>query len=174
MNNVNDNTVVLDTSYSGVQLLFPDLVFNCNGHITGIEMLVHPVDHSLTRSLYFQVWEPIQIGHSYKIKIDTKITSNTETTDNNIMYENISDNFVISIEPGDIIGMYVPFTTPMAPFGRPLSPLYTPNIDNTSAGINGSSVYQGFVDYPPCEALLCSSKFQLLTNIDFKLQLNCK
>ena len=162
----NDDNNFLNTMQSGVQLLFPDFMFKCNGHVTGIEILVQRANHTLTRSLFFQVWEPNE--HSYRIKTITKILSNTNTTDT---YERVSKSLNISVGPGDIIGMYVAHTVVKAPYERPLTPLYS-TVDNNS--INASTVYQANAEFPPCDAFLCSSEFQLLNNIKYKLEVNCK
>lgn len=153
-----------DTSDSGVQLLFPDTAFTCPGYITGIDITVKAADHTISRRLVLQLWERVNAEKSlYRQRVTKTLVSDIPMM--GVTVEIVSENFILPVQAGDIVGMRV-----LHELSRPLSPMYS-TVANTS---NSSTVYIGYTDTSPCTVALCNSNFQLLESVQYNFAINCE
>ena len=89
--------------YKGTQTIIPSLVVECSGQVVAWDAFV---EHHESNTVQFQIWRPLIINDtSSYILIGANTLVNMKPLDHKISL-NIDDSSRISVEVGDIIGIY--------------------------------------------------------------------
>lgn len=170
---INDSVATNDSKFSfpptntSHVLFFPDLVFNCSGYITSVDMVIPLVDHPLRRTLLFQVWtNGTSDGTFYYVKHTVVLGTRRQETDPKPPGVKVQ-SFALSlpVDMGDVVGVYIPEDSNNGV--PPLSLAYSSS--------NNKTVYRVKIDAPnpPCNVAFCNSSFEVKDQ-DYKLYVNCK
>ena len=89
--------------YKGTQTIIPSLVVECGGQVVAWDAFV---EHHESNTVQFQIWRPLIINDtSSYILIGANTLVNMKPLDHKISL-NVDDTSRISVEVGDIIGIY--------------------------------------------------------------------
>lgn len=163
ISNVSNISYIKTTSDLGVQVLLPDIQFNCNGYITYLEGLVFLPGNS--HHLIFQIWRPTS-NNTYSVIASQRISQGLsvqlyETSVSNIKRFNITGKN-LNYQEGDIVGYYMPKTTTVF---QPFLPVFS---TNNSGG--GRLYYTRTKNV--CSMALCSPRVLLMEDIKLQMIVN--
>ena len=151
---------------AGVQLLFPDLRFNCSGKITNVNCLVKPESNYISGPYFIlQVWKTVEDENSetYEVRnaVSLGYTNHEGSVEPKVLNLSPGDLFV---QPGDVIGILMP--------GDPLPLLYS-SLGSSESNDSGVRAYyaDGRIS-GVCKASLCSEHLQRMDGIRLQLRVN--
>lgn len=147
-----------DSRYNslGQQVIVPQLRFSCLGYVSSWSahalVLTRPnFIESLTHVMLLQVWRPSQGNESYTrvgynvlrfqgATLRDGITPDPGTNDTAFFSftQQVPPDQQILVQPGDVVGWFVPFITPTPP----LSPLFRDPILTDTNNVVGDILYQ--------------------------------
>ena len=160
------NVSYITRSDLGVQVLLPDMQFNCNGSITYLEGLVFlPGD---SHYFVFQIWYPTS-NNTYSVRASQYISQGLLeefdcTSDPNIRRFNITGKN-LNYQEGDIVGYFLP---PKTPSFDPFLPVFS---TNNSGG--GRLYYtRTRTRKSVCSMALCSPGVLLMEDIKHQMIVN--
>ena len=143
---------------TGIQVILPEMKFNCSGAITGWTgwfTVNSKVD--LGHYAQLQLWRP-RGDQNYDI-VGVNFPPITDTPGK--VYYNVTRNMKhknwIYFQPGDVLGFYVPAYT--IRFSTPL-------ISNNG----GSTLYYYNFDFQPCNLSLCDTRFSRREGIQVQVK----
>lgn len=161
--NISNVSYITTTSDLGVQVLLPDMQFNCNGSITYLEGLVFLP--GLSHYFVFQIWYPTS-NNTYSVRASQLIAQGLleefdYTSDPNIRRFNITLN--LNYQEGDIVGYFLP---PKMPSFDPFLPVFSTN----NGG--GGRLYYTRTRKSVCSMALCSPGVLLMEDIKHQMIVN--
>ena len=164
--NISNVSYITTTSDLGVQVLLPDMQFNCNGSITSLEGLVFlPGD---SHYFDFQIWYPTS-NNTYSVRASQSITQGLfknlhDTSDERIKRFNVTGEN-LNYQEGDIVGYYLPQKMPLF---HPFLPVFS---TNNSGG--GRLYYtRTRTRENVCSMALCSPGVLLMEDIKHQMIVN--
>lgn len=158
------NVSYITTNDIGVQVLLPDMQFNCNGSITYLEGLVFLPGNS--HFFVFQIWRPTS-NNTYSVIASQFISEGDPllklygTSDPNIKRFNLTGKN-LNYQKEDIVGYYLPPST--SPY-QPFLPVFSTN------NSGGGRVYYTRTK-SVCSMALCSPGVLLMEDIKHQMIVN--
>ena len=108
---VNINHKGDDQTADNKQAIIPQFNFACNGIITGIRARIR-FNYFDVNYPIIQVWRPVSIGSMIYNKIgEVQLSSSDQVTGNDnkrLVTVILTDNNIIEVQPGDVVGYYHP------------------------------------------------------------------
>lgn len=147
----------------GIQILVPDITFDCYGHVTKWKMNV-TVINAQPHIMHFQIWRPFGAGR-FKLISDVPITQQLSQGDTYLSQGN-DDDAQVKFEPGDVFGFLMPIkeragSTPS--FRQYYSTNFTTGPSNTLYYLNVNGTY------PSCVISLCDPAIQVLAGVQLQI-----
>ena len=163
ISNVSNVSHITTTNDLGVQVLLPDMQFNCNGSIAYLEGLVFLPGNS--HHFIFQIWR-LTSNNTYSVIASQRISQGLsvqlyDTSVTNIGRFNVTGKN-LNYHEGDIVGYYMPKTTTVF---QPFLPVF---FTNNSGG--GRLYYTRTKQV--CSMALCSPRVLLMEDIKLQIIVN--
>jgi hypothetical protein len=159
----NENGTHIDTI--GIQMLLPDIRFNCTGNISELEGIVYFSSEGAHYCI-FQIWRPSITNNimtydlvSVEYIQDRHLTSSAELS-NFKHFRLLPEN--LHVQKDDIVGFYVPKRA------SGLIPFLPTFLANSTAG---GSIYYTESDHSICKVALCNSAMTEIQGLQLRMKM---